>query len=265
MSDADYRALYADHLSVSNWRAWMRCPAAKYAKHHGKWQEPPKDPQKDPLLVGIFAHVAMLEPDKLDAWIAEHPEILLKTGKPGEEYQKALAIVNRILADPNSELVLAGHHELPITGIINGVKWCAKIDVANEINRLFFDFKTAESFMKEKWEANEGGGGTHIKWYEQYMPQLAITKELLQQNLPGVEGDEPWQGMLFGGTKQKPPAIGLWCFDEYKIAAALSKVIETQDQIVAWRDGKETPPQCGKLDDCAYCREHSSLSIRKAV
>jgi hypothetical protein len=266
MPDAEYRSLYRNHLSVSCWRRWMRCGAAEWERLAGTWTDPEKDPAKDPLLIGQFAHVAMLQPELLPDWLAAHSGIILKSGAnkghPGEKYQEALRIVEKIKSAAGAERFLSCKREVTITGEIDGVKWCGRIDMLDIKNRRFWDFKTTASFA-DYWNGKE-----KVPWYAEYWPQIAVYGELLSQALPG---ETPWIGGLVAGTKQNPPAIGAWeMSDPYKLAIALSSVTETQGQVVAWREGLKSgkpenfPTACGDLENCEYCREYTALDVKEA-
>lgn len=265
MPDAEYRALYRDHLSVSGWKRWRECPAAQFAKISKTWEEPPREPAKDPLLIGQFAHCALLQPELLTDFYFQHPEILLKSGankgQPGEAYQVALRIVNKLSAQPGFPELFAGESELTLTGEIAGVPWCGRLDRTDTERRIFFDFKTAADFG-DHWETVDGKN-LKMPWYSGYWWQIAVYQELLQQNYP--DGD-PWVGFILGGTKQDPPAIGLWAMEDgEKLATALTEVINSQDEIISWRDGKIPAPPCGDIVGCPYCRENSGLQLRKAI
>ena len=266
LPDAEDRALYADHLSISNWRSWLKCGARQYEIDCGTWSEPYRDPAKDPLAIGTFAHTALLQPELL-AEYNDKAGYYKKSGKSAgelyEPFQQALAIAAKILRAEGSAPILAGDKEVTVTGEIAGIKWCGRIDILDIANRRFWDLKTTASFS-DHWTTIDGRN-CKVAWYADYWPQIALYGELLNQSLPG---DTPWIGGLLAGTKQDPPAIGAWEMDDPgKLALAISHIQETQRDILDWKNKVEGkyPTACMDMDNCAYCREHSSLILRKAV
>ena len=115
-----------EYMSVSQFKAFEKCPAAAMAEIKGKY----KREKITALLVGSYVD-AYFE-GTLEKFKRQNPEIFKKDGAIKAEYIQAEQIIKRIERDKFFMQHLNGEHQVIMDGNICGVPFKIKIDSLHE-------------------------------------------------------------------------------------------------------------------------------------
>lgn len=229
-----------EFLSVSQWKAMSKCPAAALAEIQGKY----KREKTVPLLVGSYID-SYFEGD-LPKFIKENPEIFKRDGTLKAEYTQAEAIIQRILKDSLFTNYLSGEKQVIMTGEINGVKVKIKVDSLHPDKIV--DLKIMGDFA-DKYDAEKG----FLPWFEywEYDLQGAVYQEIVRQNT-----GEQLPFYLAAATKEKITDIDIVQIDQQMLDFALDRFKRDVEMYDAIKQGVIEPPRCEK---CVYCKETKVL------
>ena len=122
----NYHSLEANqaYFSVSQFKAFARCPAAALAEVKGEY----KREKTTALLVGSYIDSYFESEESLEQFKAENPEIFKKDGSLKAEYIQAEEIIKRIERDKLFMEYISGEKQVIMTGEIEGVKVKIKVD-----------------------------------------------------------------------------------------------------------------------------------------
>ncbi len=253
----NYYSLEADmaFMSFHQLRNWRTCPAAEQARQAGTWIEEPCDA----LLVGQYVHCALLEPDKLPAWMEKNGKAIC-TGKGTlrAEYKVADAMIARLKRDPDAMLLLqgpGGESEKIITWDAEGVTWKGMLDRVYTGHQLIVDLKSARDFEKS-WGSSPGW---RLPWWKEhdYDAQMSLYSKAMHL-LTG----EPYTPVIVGVTKQDPPDItGVEFSLGTELDLAYSRAIAGLGEALEIKAGRMPAWRCEK---CDFCRSTKLLKITKA-
>lgn len=252
------------YMSNSQFGAFLKCPAAEYAKlHHGYDQGP-----KVYFEVGSYIDCQLLTPENYPKWYGEHLGALIDTGcisKRDKTTKNApLVAADAMIAKAQSDAVfmeyLSGHHQTIMTFELGGVKWKMMCDVMNGKKARIVDLKSTKSIVGEDWldrrtifdfMANDDTFiWTKGPFYEEhnYWRQGALYPYGAEYNL----GFTP-QFYIAALSKQAPPDIGVFHFgDKHRMADEIETVRQFLPFVLKWKSGEEIAPRCER---CEYCRE----------
>ncbi|MDT2759300.1 PD-(D/E)XK nuclease-like domain-containing protein [Enterococcus xiangfangensis] len=253
LSDENYYSKEADwhFMSVSQYKDFMRCPAAALAKIKGEW-EPDND--KKPLLVGNYVHSYFESDQAHEAFKTDHKDKLFSSRKPFgllKDFQIAEQMIERLKKESAFNQLYQGEKEVIVTGELFGIEWKGKIDCLNIEDGYFVDIKTTKDIHERKYDDYWGPKANFIERYG-YALQMAVYRELLEQQY-----NKQFVPFIAAVSKQKPSDVGLITLDESKMQSELSRLEENIDHIHRVKMGQEEPTQCGQ---CDYCRGHKRIT-----
>ena len=231
-----------EYFSASQIKAFLDCEAREMAVLRNSYQED----NSTALLVGSYVDAALT--GDLDMFTLEHPEIFTKrTGELRAEYKKADEMVYRALSDPIFNEYLQGEHQRIFTGTIIGLPFKAKLDVYKPGERIV-DLKTCKDF---KSQYAPGQGRLRFDEVYNYPLQLAIYQELVYQNT-----GEKLPCYIACITKEDPPDIGLFQYDQAELDTEMEILKEKLPRIYAVKTGIIEARRC---EGCRYCRKSKRL------
>lgn len=230
-----------EYMSVSQFKAFEKCPAAAVAEIKGKY----KREKTTALLVGSYVD-AYFE-GTLANFIKQNPEIFKKDGTLRAEYQQAEEIIKRILQDKLFVRHLSGEKQKIMTGKIRGVPFKIKIDsfrkdVAIDDLKIMADFK--DGYDEEKGR---------VPWFEYwgYDLQGAAYKEVVRQNT-----GKKLPFYLAAATKEKITDIDVVELEQDLLDLAFNRIENNIEMYDAMKHGIIEPTRCEK---CEYCKQTKKL------
>lgn len=231
-----------EYFSVSQFKAFEKCPAAAVAEIKGKY----KREKSTALLVGSYVD-AYFE-GTLANFIKQNPEIFKKDGTLRAEYQQAEEIIKRIMRDNLFMQHLSGKKQVIMTGHIRGVPFKIKIDsyragVAIDDLKIMADFK--DGYDEEKGR---------VPWfvYWGYDLQGAGYQEIVRQNTGLIL---PF--FLDAATKEKVTDLDIVHFEQDLISLAFHRMESNIEMYDAMKHGIIEPPRCEK---CEFCKQTKVLT-----
>lgn len=224
------------------------CEARAVARINGEFEEP----KSEAFTLGSYVDCILTEPDKVDAFIEEHPEIISSRGATKgllkAEYQRANVMVDRVKKDKKMMSALSGEHQKIMKGTIFGLPFKIKMDSYIE-HKAIVDLKTVESLYKGYYIPNRGRV-TFVEYFD-YILQGAIYQEIVYQNT-----GERLPFYLACVSKEPIPDIALVGIDNKTLhdrifGNELSEGIAREcEQIMLLKRGEVKPIRC---EHCAYC------------
>lgn len=212
------------YFSASQVKAMLRCPAAALADER---------PASTALLVGSYVDAAF--EGKLDAFRAEHPEMLKKDGTLKADFVKAEEMIARAGGDALFTEYMKGRKQVVRTGRIGGLPFKIKMDVYRKGERIV-DLKTVRDMrpgFADEWE---------------WPLQMAIYQTVEGNRLPCF---------LAVITKEDPPDIEVIEIPQRTLDAERERLLEMLPRLDAYKRGILPAPRCGH---CAYCRRTKKLT-----
>lgn len=199
------------------------------------------------LLIGSYVDCALTEPNKLQQFIEEHPEMIAKTGtnKGGlkKDFIKADLMIERAKKDKFFMKTLDGETQVIMTGEIEGVPFKIKMDSYKE-GKYITDLKTCESITKGYYNQMTGTRDNFIGYYD-YITQGAIYQEIVRQNT-----GKTLPFFISAISKENEPDLEVIQIDNQTLAEALEVVKLNAPQIQALKNGELEPVRCGHCDWC---------------
>ncbi|MDT2597655.1 PD-(D/E)XK nuclease-like domain-containing protein [Enterococcus dongliensis] len=253
LSDENYYSNEADwhYMSVSQYKDFIKCPAAALAKLKGEWQP---DSDKKPLLVGNYVHSYFESSAAHEAFKEENKEKMFSSRKPFgllKDFQIAEQMIDRLKQEPAFNQIYQGDKEVIVTGELFGIEWKGKIDCLNLNDGYFVDIKTTKDIHEKKYDLYWGPGANFIERYG-YALQMAVYRELLEQQY-----NKQFVPFIAAVSKQTPSDAALITLDESKMQSELARVEQTIDHVQRVKMGEEAPEWCGT---CEYCRSHKKIT-----
>lgn len=224
-----------EYMSVSQFKAFEKCPAAALAEIKGKY----KREKTTALLVGSYVD-AYFE-GTLNAFKRKNPEVFKKDGTLKADYLQAEEIIKRIERDKVFMKHLSGAKQVIMTGAICGVPIKIKIDSFRP-GEAIDDLKIMGHFEPQYVE--EKG---FLSWYEawEYDLQGAVYQEIVKQNT----GDKlPFY--LDAATKEKVTDIDIVPLRQDLLDYALERFKNDVERYDAMKKGIIEPERCEKCDYC---------------
>lgn len=231
------------YMSVSQFKAFEKCPAAAMAEIKGRY----KREKTTALLVGSY--VDSYFEGTLDKFKRQNPEIFKKDGTLKAEYIQAEQIIKRIERDKFFMQHLDGEHQVIMDGTICGVPFKIKIDSLYE--DLIVDLKIVATFGSMR-HPDKG----FVPWFEfwGYDLQGAAYQEIVKQNtgmkLPFV---------LAAATKEKTTNIDVIDVQQKYLDCAMDTIKRDIEMYDAIKSGIILPERCER---CEYCKNTKVLTER---
>lgn len=230
-----------EYMSVSQFKAFEKCPAAAVAEIKGKY----KREKSTALLVGSYVD-AYFEGTQ-QALFKECSEILTKAGTLRAEYKQADEIIKRIERDKLFMQHLSGEKQKIMIGKIRGVPFKIKIDsyredVAIDDLKIMADFK--DGYSEEKGR---------VPWFEYwgYDLQGAAYQEIVRQNT-----GKKLPFYLDAATKEKITDIDIVELEQDLLDLAFNRIENNIEMYDAMKHGIIEPTRCEK---CEYCKQTKKL------
>lgn len=229
-----------EFMSVSQFKAFQKCPAAALAEIKGKH----KREKSTALLVGSY--VDSYFEGTLPKFIKQNPEIFKKNGTLKAEYEQAEAVIQRILKDKLFTQYLSGEKQVIMTGEISGVPVKIKVDSLHPDKIV--DLKVMRDF--ESVYVPEIG---RVPWFEgwHYEIQGAVYQEIVRQNT-----GERLPFYLAAATKEKVTDLDIVHLSDEMLDHALIRFKEEVEYYDAMKKGIIEPARC---ENCEYCKQTKVL------
>ena len=229
------------YFSASQVKSFKRCEAMALAEVKGKYVRP----AGTALLVGSYVDAALT--GDLDAWLAEHPEVVKKDGTLKADFVQAAEMVDRARQDRVFMEYLRGRHQAIMTGKIFGVPFKCKFDALRD-DRIV-DLKTVRD-LQPVYLPGEGRVDFATAW--DWPLQMAIYQKMVEVN-KGVK----LPCYLAVITKESPADIAVIQIEQERMDAEMAWLEQVLPRYEAVKAGVIPPERCGS---CAYCRETHKIT-----
>lgn len=254
---SNYHSLPVDreYLSSHQYANWMECAAREFARQAGKYTPP----DKEVFIVGNYVDKALLVPHEFDAFVNAHAEDIIspKSKKKYSAFERADQMIARAKRDEFFMLALQGEHQIIVTWEMFGVWFKAMMDVADPESGYFCDLKTCGAFDQFEWSDFYK---RKVPFYERYWLQFG---GFYVPAYTAKYGKPPAAVFMAAVTKQDPPDIGIWSFNDLaRFQDELSDIENNLPQIIAWKTGKEEPRRC---QNCDWCRSTKVLRAEDVI
>ena len=224
-----------EYFSASQIKELKRCPDRVIATLENRYQQD----MTSALTMGQYVDEALT--GDLDAWKAEHPEILKRDGTLKADYLLCDEMVARAECDSVFMEYLRGQHQVIMTGKIAGFPFKCKLDCLKP--DCIVDLKTVRN-LESQYLPGQGRVDFATAW--DWPLQMAIYQEIVRQNtgrkLPCV---------LAVITKETPPDIRLVQIEQERLDAELAWLEQMMPKFDAIKSRAIEAPRCEK---CAWCR-----------
>lgn len=225
------------------------CEKAALAEINGEVE--PKAPSKA-MLLGSYVDCLLLEPKKINDFVASHPELFKKNGELYAEYEIASVMVETAKQDKVFMKALSGKKQQIMKGVIYGVPFKIKVDVLGK-NKIT-DLKTCASITETQYNTVSGQRETFIEFYD-YVLQGAIYQEIVRQNT-----GKKMPFFLACISKESTPDHEVIWIDDESLQERLEQVMPYIVHVGMLKAGQVEPTACGC---CDYCKSHKR--IKKAI
>nr|DAX63375.1 MAG TPA: Putative exonuclease [Caudoviricetes sp.] len=224
----------AKYMSVSQFKAFEKCPAAAMAEMKGEYVK-----EKTPaLLLGLYVD-AYFEGSS-ERFREENPEVFRLDGGLRSEYRHAEEMIKRLEKDRFFMTFMSGKKQVIMTGDIGGVSVKIKIDVLHDDKIV--DLKIMRDFLPV-YLPEQG----RLPWFEawRYDLQGAVYQEIVRQNT-----GKKLPFYLAAATKEKIPDLGIFLIEQDLLDFELEKFKEKVQYYDAIKKGVIEPERCEKCDYC---------------
>lgn len=231
-----------EFCSVSQIKAFMKCPAAALAELHGEYQRE----QTTALLVGSYVDAWFS--DELEQFKTEHPEIFKRDGTLKAEYVQAEQIIARVSKDEMFMEYMSGEKQVIMTGEIEGVP--VKIKVDSLLPDRIVDLKIVRDFEP----IYDPDFCSRVPWwvYWKYDLQGGVYREIVRQSLT-----KSLPFFLAAATKEKVTDYNIYHLVQSDLNVALQTVKDNIQRIDAIKKGIIPADRC---ECCDYCRSTKKLT-----
>lgn len=239
LTEANYYSQEAnrEYMSVSQYKAFIKCEAAAMAQLNGQWETP----KSTAMLVGSYVD-AWFE-GTLGSFYEENPQIFKKDGSLKADYIQAAEIIDRVQRDELFMEYMAGKKQVIRTAELFGTKWKIKIDSRHRDKIV--DLKVMRSMERVM--------GKSFVEYWGYDLQLAVYAAVEEKAL---KRRTPLATYLAVVTKQTPADMEIIEIPQWRREELLEELEKTMPHIIKVKNGEVEPQRCGV---CEYCRATKKL------
>lgn len=242
-----------EYMSVSQLKGFMMCEARQMAILSGEYIYP----DTTALLQGRLLEILLLEPDKMEQFKQDNPEMFSQRGaSKGElktEFRKVIEMAERAKKDDffmgYLGDMLTTLYQYPVTGDIAGIKFKGMLDIYQP-QSCIVDLKGVKDFMPI-WD-NDSGKKMNFIEYWGYDKQLAVYQWLIYQN-----NNELLPVFIAGITKENVSDIGIFQVPQEHLDNKLSEIAQLAKRYQQIKDGKIEPIRC---ESCDYCKATKKLN-----
>ena len=229
------------YFSASQVKQFKRCEAMAMAEIKGKYVRP----ASQALMVGSYVDAALT--GDIEAWKAEHPEILKRDGSLKAEFVQAQEMVDRARQDHVFKEYLRGRHQTIMTGKIFGVPFKAKFDALRD-DRIV-DLKTVKD-MQPVYLPGQGRVDFATAW--DWPLQMAIYQKMVE-----IHRGVKLPCYLAVITKETPSDIAVIQIEQERMDAEIAWLEQMLPRYEMIKAGEIPPERCGQ---CAFCRETHKIT-----
>ena len=230
------------YCSVSQIKAFMKCPAAALAELNGEYQRE----QTTALLVGSYVDAWFS--GEMEQFTAEHPEIFKRDGTLKAEYTQADQIISRVSKDEMFMEYMSGDKQVIMTGEIEGVS--VKIKCDSLLPDKIVDLKIMRDFEPIYDPDVCSRVPFWVAW--KYDLQAAVYQEIVYQNT-----GKRLPFFLAAATKEKVTDYNIYHLVQGDLDVALQTV---KDNIVRFDAMKKGIIPADRCECCDYCRSTKKLT-----
>lgn len=238
-----------EYMSVSQFKGFVKCEARQKAILSGEYITP----DTTALLQGRLLETLLLEPEKIEQFMGENPELFMKNGSLKSDHRKVLEMVDRAKQD-NFFMSYLGDsfstlYQYPVTGEIAGIKFKGLIDIYQP-KSCIVDLKGVKDFMPiwdDKYKRK-----LNFMEYWGYDIQLAVYQELLRQKT-----GERLPVFIAGITKESVPDISIFEIPQAHLDKKLAEVAELAQRFQLIKNGEIEAHRC---ESCDYCKQTKKLN-----
>ena len=229
------------YMSVSQYKAFLDCPARAMAEIRGEYQSP----MTTALLVGSYVD-AYFE-GTLEEFKEAHPEIFnSRTGELKSDYKQAEEIIKRIEADELFMEYMSGRKQVIKTAKLFGTLWKIKIDSYFPKDKIV-DLKVMRSMERIM--------GISFVEHWMYDLQMAVYSEV-EYLSRRAKKKERLETYLAVATKEDPADLEIIHIPHWRRMQCLSDAEKNMPRFIAYKKGEIEAPGCGV---CPYCRSKKVL------
>lgn len=236
-----------EYMSVSQLKGFMTCEAREMAKISGEYI--PADTTA--LLQGRLLEILLLEPDKIEQFMGENPELFMKNGSLKSDHRKVLEMVERAKRDAVfMEFIgddFTSYYQHLVHGEIDGIEFKGLIDIYQPGMRIV-DLKGVKDFAPI-WDSSKGRKVNFISYWG-YDMQLAVYQELLRQTT-----GEDLPVFIAAITKENVSDIGIFEIPQAHLDKKLAEVKELAQRFQLIKNGEVEAHRCGTCDYCKATKE----------
>lgn len=233
------------YMSVSQVKGLMTCEAREMKKISGEYI--PADTSA--LLQGKLLETLLLEPEKIEQFMGENPELFMKNGSLKSDHRKVLEMVDRAKRDMVFMDYIGddftSYYQYLVHGEIGGIEFKGLIDIYQPGMRIV-DLKGVKDFAPI-WDSNKGRKLNFISYWG-YDMQLAVYQELLRQTT-----GEDLPVFIAAITKESVSDIGIFEIPQAHLDKKLAEVAKLAQRFQLIKNGEIEAHRCGT---CAYCSYH---------
>lgn len=229
-----------EYMSVSQFKAFEKCPAAAMAELKGKY----KREKTTAMLVGSY--VDSYFEGTLEAFKKQNPEIFKRDGTLKADFLQAEEIIRRIERDRLFMKYLNGEKQVIMTGSIAGVQIKIKIDVLH--SDKIVDLKVVRDFDPVYIE-DRGKLPWFAAW--DYDGQGAVYQEIVRQNT-----GKRLPFFLNAATKEKITDLDIVRIVQDDLDVALERFARDAPSYDAIKCGIMEAERC---ENCEYCKLSKQL------
>lgn len=231
-----------EYMSVSQFKSFLKCPAAALAELHGDYQRE----QTTALLVGSYVDAWFS--GEMEQFTAEHPEIFKRDGTLKAEYVQAEQIISRVSKDEMFMEYMSGDKQVIMTGEIEGVP--VKIKCDSLLPDKIVDLKIMRDFEPIYDPDVCSRVPFWVAW--KYDLQAAVYQEIVYQNT-----GKRLPFFLAAATKEKVTDYNIYHLVQSDLDVALQTV---KDNIVRFDAMKKGIIPTDRCECCDYCRSTKKLT-----
>lgn len=251
LNEKNYYSKEADQIYCSNsqLKLFQKCEHLAIETIKGNYTIP----QTKEMLIGSFVDCALTEPDKLEQFKKNHPEMYSSRGKTvgclKSEFIRAEQMVEKIKNDKKAMAYLDGANQTIFTGNLFGVEFKAKLD-AYIPHKAITDLKTVESIHKTYWSDEFSRRMSFVEYFK-YIQQMAIYQELVFQNT-----GEHLPCYLLAVSKEPITDLELIYIDDETLHDTLfgnefnQGLVDDITKVRMLKNGEIEPIKCGRCDLC---------------
>lgn len=251
LTEENYYSLESDqhYCSNSQLKMFQECEhrAMEYLK--GNYTIP----QTEAMLIGSYVDCALTEPEKLEQFKQDHPEMYSSRGATKgllkSSFARAEQMVEKVKNDKKAMAYLDGDRQTIFTGNLFGVDFKCKLD-AYIPHKAITDLKTVDSIYKTVWSEELQRRVSFVE-ANKYIQQLAIYQKIVEQNT-----GERLPCYILAVSKEPITDIELIYIDDETLHNTIygneftQGLVDDITKVRMLKNGEIEPIKCGKCDLC---------------